>query len=568
MEEKLSNTRLLALAGVGVQLAVILVGLGATSYRAAAQDAQALGVRQRAADATAPRATIPTSLVAPRILPTRPLLERLPPVGQGGLPYDGVKTVSLETQPSSPELIATPFDPGLPDFGTGDPNEESFPVDLPAVLSLAGANNLQIAVAYQKVLAARARLTGANALWLPSIEGGIGYNKHSGRIQDTFGDVIDVNRESVFVGGGPNLGEAPLSGAANGPARLFVGLPLTDAIFSRLAERQRVRAAGAHQAATFNDTLLVASVGYFELVRSQVQVAIAREAVTNAEELTRVVEVRVRGGTAPPADELRAQAELADRQRRVYTRWEGVRDTSAELVRVLNLEGGTNLFAVEAQPIMVDLVDLDQPLPELIALGLVARPEMVQHRAQLAATLERLRQERWRPALPNLQVGFSGGGFGGGRDGFFGDFSSRGDFDALAVWELRNLGFGNAAIIRERRSEAEQARLSVGEVRNAVAAEIVRSYYQARLRREQVQAALRQMEAATEALPLNFKGILGGQLRAIEGLQAVDALTAAQTQYLESIIDYNRAQFALLRALGNPPDPQTVPQAENPGESN
>jgi hypothetical protein len=91
--------------------------------------------------------------------------------------------------------------------------------------------------------------------------------------------------------------------------------------------------------------------------------------------------------------------------------------------------------------------------------------------------------------------------------------------------------------------------------------------YQARLRREQVQAALRQMHAAAEALPLNFKGILGGQLRAIEGLQAVDALTAAQTQYLESVIDYNRAQFALLRALGNPLDPQTVPQAENPGES-
>jgi outer membrane protein TolC len=76
------------------------------------------------------------------------------------------------------------------------------------------------------------------------------------------------------------------------------------------------------------------------------------------------------------------------------------------------------------------------------------------------------------------------------------------------------------------------------------------------------------MHAAAEALPLNFKGILGGQLRAIEGLQAVDALTAAQTQYLESIIDYNRAQLALLRALGNPPDPQTVPQMENPGESN
>jgi outer membrane protein TolC len=463
-------------------------------------------------------------------------------------------------------LVSTPQSATLPEYAN-DQNESQFPIDLPTTLRLAGANNLQIAVAYQKVLASRARLQGATALWLPSLEAGMGYNKHSGRIQDTFGNVIDVNRESAFVGGGPNFGEAPLTGASNGPARLFIGLPLTDAIFERLSERQRVNAAGAHQAATFNDMLLAASVGYFDLVRSQIQVAIANEAVTNAQELARVVEVRARGGTAPPADELRAQAELADRQRRVFTRWESVRDTSANLVRVLNLEGGTNLFAAETQPIMIDLVDLDRPLPELLAIGLSARPEMAQHRAQLAATLERLRQEKWRPLLPNLQVGFSGGGFGGGRDGFFGDWGSRGDFDALAVWELRNLGFGNAALIRERRSQAEQARLSVGEVRNAVAAEIVRSYYAARLRRDQVQAALRQMHAAAEALPLNFKGILGGQLRAIEGLQAVDALTAAQTQYLESIIDYNRAQFALLRALGNPPDPQSVPQLENLAES-
>jgi outer membrane protein TolC len=340
---------------------------------------------------------------------------------------------------------------------------------------------------------------------------------------------------------------------------MFIGLPLTDAIFSRLAERQRVQAAGAHQAATFNDALMAASVGYFELLRSEVQVAIAGEAVTNAGELVRVVEVRVRAGTAPPADELRAQAELADRQRRVFQRWESLRDASAELVRVLNLQGGTNLVASDAQPIMIELVDLDRPLPDLIAQGILFRPEMAAHRAVAVATLDRLRQEQWRPVIPNLQVGYSGGGFGGGRDGFFGDWSSRGDLDALAVWELRNLGFGNAALIRERRSEHQQANLSVEEVRNTVAAEIVRSYYRARLRKQAVEAAKREVKAAAEALPLNYRGILGGQLRAIEGLQAVDALTSAQTGYLEAVIGYNRAQLELVRALGNPPglEPET-----------
>ena len=535
-------------------VATVLVFVGARCSTALAQEAPSpLPVDPTAAG----RPLRPTvDMPVPLLGRGKPVVRRLPPVGPLLVRGTQVTPVSWEATESAPEILPTPPAAAIQQYGGADTNECSLPVDLPSTLRLAGANNLQIAVAYQQVLAARARLQGATALWLPTIAGGMGYNVHRGRIQDTFGDVLDVNRSSTYVGGGPALGNSPLTGGSNGPARMFIGLPLTDAIFLRLAERQRVQAAGAHQAATFNDMLLAASVGYFELLRSEVQVAIAHEAVANAQELARVVEVRVRAGTAPPADELRAQAELADRQRRLYWRWESVRDSSADLVRILNLQGGTNLVASETQPIAIDLVDLQLPLPHLIAQGLVKRPEMAAHRALLGATLDRLRQEKWRPAIPNLEMGFSAGGFGGGRDGFFGDFGGRTDFDALAIWELRNLGFGNAALIRERRSEHRQAALNVAEVRNMVAAEIVRSYYQARLRADQIQAAKRQVEAAAEALPLNFKGILGGQLRAIEGLQAVDALTAAQTKYLASVIDYNRAQLQLVRALGNPPGMQ------------
>jgi hypothetical protein len=42
------------------------------------------------------------------------------------------------------------------------------------------------------------------------------------------------------------------------------------------------------------------------------------------------------------------------------------------------------------------------------------------------------------------------------------------------------------------------------------------------------------------------------KVRAIEGQQAVQALAAAQTQYLTSVTEYNQAQFQLLRAIGQP----------------
>ena len=534
---------LVGIAGV----ALSLPGCAVRSKQTTTSPVSAYRVPSETALAASPASTAPRTTSE-----SRSTVERLPPVVPPIETPADVKQVSWEQAGPPPEELPQPGIEDAVDVA-GESVDNRYPIDLPATLRLAGGNNLQIALAAQRVLAARARLQGANALWLPSLTGGAGYNLHRGQIQDTLGNILDVNRSSVFVGGGPVVGPAALNGGTNGPARLFVGLPLTDAIFAPLAERQIVQAANATQAATFNDALLAASTGYLELLRAVGQVAIAREAVTNAKELLRLVEARVRAGTAPPADELRAQAELADRKRRVFMAEEAVRNSSADLVRVLNLQPELSLVPDEQQPVPIDLADTKQPLPSLIAQGLASRPEMVAHRAFVNATMDRLRQEQWRPAIPNLQLGFSAGGFGGGRDDFFGGFSGRTDFDALAVWELRGMGFGNAALIRERSSQNQLAQLSREEMRNAIAAEIVRSYYQVRLRESQIAAARQQVAAAQEALPLNFKGILGGQLRAIEGLQAIDALTAAQTQSLASIIDYDRAQFQLLRALGSPP---------------
>jgi outer membrane protein TolC len=437
--------------------------------------------------------------------------------------------------------------------------QDCSPIDLVAALRLAGANNLQIALAEERVRQAQAQLQGANALWLPSLYFGPGYNRHDGRIQDTTGRILDVSRSSLFLGGGPLLGSGSLNGGNNGPSRLTFGLPLTEAIFDRLAVRQEAAAARAARAATFNDTLLRVGLAYLDLLATQAQLAVAREAVKNARELVRLVDSRVRQGVAVPADGLRAQAELGERRRQEAQAEELVRVASAELVRLLRLDPAVTLFPAEDQPVPLHLVDAEAPLPQLLAQGLSSRPELARHRALVEATLVRLHQEKWRPWLPGVSVGTSAGGFGGGKNEFFGDFAGRNDFDALLVWELRNLGFGNRALRRERASQHRQANLSAEQVRDNIAAEIARAYHQVRYRRQQIEAARVSVKAAAEALPLNFKGILDGALRAIEALQAVQGLASAQIQYLTAIIDYNRAQLELLRALGQPLDGTTCP---------
>lgn len=402
-------------------------------------------------------------------------------------------------------------------------------------------------------------------MWWPSLYAGVGYTRHVGQIQDTRGQVIEVTRSSLFAGGGPALGNSITGGA--GSPRLGVDFALTDALFGPLVQRQLVQAANATLASTFNDTLTEVAFAYLDLTRAQGQLLIAREAEKNAEELVRLVSNRVKAKTAPPADGLRVEAELAERRRQVFQAEEAIRVASAELVRLLRLDPTTVLLSLDEHALPVSFVEELTPLEELINQGLAARPEVAGQDALIDAMAGRLRQEQWRPFIPNLHVGLSAGGFGGGADSFIGNFRDRADFDAQLVWQLSNLGFGNRALRRERAAQTQEAALAAAQVRDRVAAEVVAAYHQVQFRRKQMDAAEAQVKAAAAALPLNFKGILGEVLRAIEAQQSIQALAAARNQQLQAIVSYNRAQFVLWRALGIPLDAASSIHGRNPSST-
>src|SRR5262245_10426112 len=83
--------------------------------------------------------------------------------------------------------------------------EGCVPIDLLAALRLAATGNLDIAQAREIVNQARAGRLRARSLALPNINLGSAYVDHEGQIQRTEGNIITVNRDSLFVGGGPSL---------------------------------------------------------------------------------------------------------------------------------------------------------------------------------------------------------------------------------------------------------------------------------------------------------------------------------------------------------------------------
>lgn len=439
---------------------------------------------------------------------------------------------------------------------------QEYPIDLGTALRLAGGESWDVQLAVEKVRQAYTKLDAAKALWLPSLVAGVGYTKHDGQIQDTRGDVIDVSRNAFFVGGGAQAGSAPLAGPSGGPARMFVDLSLADAIFEPLVARQKANAENHRHSAVYNDTLQSASLAYFELLRSQGRHAAAERDVANAHDLVELTEAFVLSGKGSRADTARARTEESTRrQMRVQARL-AMQVASAELARILRLDPETTLFAIEERLMPFEFVDRTVSLADHVQMGLGRRPEISAAQFGLDASSQRVRAEQFRPFLPHLTLGASAGGFGGGRDNRLQELNGRSDFDVLAIWRLKNLGFGTQADVEQSESQYWVAHHSLQKLRDTVTAEVTQAFYAVEAKREQIELAETNVKEAAESLKQNKARIRGLQGLPLETLQSVQAVALANANLVDAIVDFNQAQARMLRATGRSPVDEEAPIEE------
>ena len=122
-------------------------------------------------------------------------------------------------QTRSSRFSSPPPPPRLPVDTTLIPGRVVEPIDLANALKLAGARDLDIAIARQRILQAAADLKQARALWLPSLFYGPTWYRSDGQIQTVTGQVQTINRSSLFIGGDGGAGQL-LPGPRRGPASL------------------------------------------------------------------------------------------------------------------------------------------------------------------------------------------------------------------------------------------------------------------------------------------------------------------------------------------------------------
>ncbi len=449
----------------------------------------------------------------------------------------------------SNELVLIRLPPVEP-VGAGRP----LPINLATALRLSGARPILISAAQLSAQVAAADLERAQVLWLPNLYLGPSYYRHDGATQSQAGNFLENDRNSLLAGAGP-----------------VVQFAMTDAIYAPLAARQVVRARELDVQRARNDALLNVADSYYAVQQARGRLIGYEDSVVKGRELHKTVSASllITGGLVPAIEVNRVNTLLASLNQSVALAQGDWGTASAELTRVLRLDPTAMIAPLEPPHLQMTLISPDEPLDDLIPIGLMGRPELATQQALVQASLARLKQERMRPLIPSLLIMGDAGQAAPGQylmGGFFQANSNNGagtssagrsDVNVQLLWALNNMGYGNRALVRGREAEQQQAVVEMFRIQDTVAAEIARAHAQlasAAVRVKEAEAGVAQAQISFAG---NLKGLsettrFGDVLvlvnRPQEVVAALQQTAMAYDNYFTAINEYNRAQFRLLQS--------------------
>jgi outer membrane protein TolC len=438
-------------------------------------------------------------------------------------------------------------------------------VDLAAALKLAGIQNTDIVLARQYVLDAVAIRQLAAAQFLPMLNAGLNYDSHIGPVQQSSGNILNESRQALYVGAGTN---AVAAGTVNIPG-VFYNANVSEVLFKTLAAKQLISARRFANLAVRNEQLRRVAVAYTNLLREEGRRAVAYQNRVEAEEARFLTKQQAKTELGLKADDDRVANEVEWRTVDLLEDEARVQRASAELAEVLNLDPSIRLHPAEERVVPMPIVPDTIPLPELLAIALLQRPELAERQAEIRQAMLFLSSAKLLPFSPQVLIGLSGGTFGGGSNivattggfgaaggqSYFGNFGPRNDFDVIAYWTLQNLGVGNQAIIRQSASKLREAELQKLATLNQVRAEVANTYIRIHVRFAQIAVAEDAVRAGLRAFKEDYIRVFNGRDVGlpIELMASLHLLVRAREQYLNAIVDYNQSQLELYVALGQPP---------------
>jgi outer membrane protein TolC len=406
-------------------------------------------------------------------------------------------------------------------------------IDLPTALRLAGAQNLDVQIARERLAEAKANHASALAQFFPWISPGITYRQHDDKLQDVQGNIIDVHKYSYSPG-----------------AALGVQVDIGDALYKSLAAKQLVKAADHGLEAQRQDTVLVAAQGYFELSFAQAAVGVAKESLKINADYEQQITHALDAGIAFKGDVLRVtvqkhRSELALRQAA-----EQQRVAAARLAQVLHLDPSVELVAIDPELAPLTLIETNAALDSLVKQSLTLRPELKETKALSSASREAKKGATYGPLIPAVGAQGFFGGLGGGRDGVRDTFGAQEDYAIGVSWRIGPGGLFDFTRTRATESRLRISELNLGKLHDEVTRQVVEAFTHWQSLNEQLGVAKKTLEVAEEGLQLAQQRKEFAVGIVLENIQAEQDLTRARLDYLRLVADFDRAQYALQKAIG------------------
>jgi len=411
---------------------------------------------------------------------------------------------------------------------------ELYPIDLPTVLRLAGAQNLDIQIARARLTEAEANRQIANEQFFPWLAPGIGYHRRDGLAQSVPAGVIsDAHYQSYSPG-----------------VALAAQLEIGDAIYKSLAAKQQLRASEQGVETQVQGAICSAALGYYDLAKAKAIVEVTRQALETSQEYQQQLSRAVGLGIAFKGDEIRVETQTQDYHIAIRRAQEQEQIAGAELARLLHLDSKVTLMAQDSGLEPVTLFKTNASMSTLVEQALRYRPELKQSQALILAARASKNGAVYGPLIPSIGAQVFGGGLGGGPDGGPSNFGPEGDYTVGLSWRI-----GPGGIFDYGRQHANKARLTSAElgevkVKDLITSEVVVGLARAQSLADQIALNQRKLVLTTEALRLSRERKQYGVGIVLEDIQAQQDLTQARSGYVSAVAEYNKAQYGLSRAVG------------------
>lgn len=293
---------------------------------------------------------------------------------------------------------------------------------------------------------------------------------------------------------------------------------------------------------TANDTILDVKSAFYNVLRAQQYLVVQQETVDQLKAHLADAQANYNAGTIAQYDVLRAETQLANAQQGLIAASNGVQVAKSAFNSVLGRPVDTPFELEPPANAIYDSIDLSK----CIEAATTYRPEVMAIDNMIKAGDEQvsIAKKNTQPSL-NLQWtgthNFDASGFSAREDSWVAVLAAN-----FSIFD----GGYNKSQIEQAKVDANNYRFTKDQILLGVTLDTKQSYLNQLESLERIRAAEKALQQANEAYRLAVVRYQSGVSIQLEVLDAETALTAAKTNHVNAVYDYQIAIAGLERAVG------------------